>query len=149
MVELTSPPVRGDQAAAGDRIEGRLVNAIRDPVQQTIRVPAGAAMVGRLMRVETRWGPPAEITFALRWETVGVDGTLTPIELKPTNDGQRVGQVQIRKEFLDRAQIRILTNSVDGKPQTAGLAYYLIPLNKSLNKAPAPIALPPRLSVKK
>ena len=85
MVELTSPPVRGDQAAAGDRIEGRLVNAIRDPVQQTIRVPAGAAMVGRLMRVETRWGPPAEITFALRWETVEVDGTLTPIELKPSH----------------------------------------------------------------
>ena len=85
MVELTSPPVRGDQAAAGDRIEGRPVNAIRDPVQQTIRVPAGAAMVGRLMRVETRWGPPAEITFALRWETVGIDGTLTPIELKPSH----------------------------------------------------------------
>ena len=42
-------------------------------------------MVGRLMRVETRWGPPAEITFALRWETVEVDGTLTPIELKPSH----------------------------------------------------------------
>jgi len=84
MVELTSPPVRGDQAAAGDRIEGRLVNAIRDPVQQTIRVPAGASMAGRLMRVETRWGPRAEITFALRWETVDVDGTPTLIELKPS-----------------------------------------------------------------
>jgi hypothetical protein len=30
LVELTSPPVRGEQAAAGDRLEGRLVNAIRD-----------------------------------------------------------------------------------------------------------------------
>jgi hypothetical protein len=85
LVELTSAPVRGDQAAAGDRIEGRLVNAIRDPVQQTVRVPVGAAMVGRLMRVETRWGPPAESTFALRWETVEVDGTPTPIELRPSH----------------------------------------------------------------
>jgi hypothetical protein len=82
MVELTSPPVQSDQAA-GDRIDGRLVNAIRDPVTQTIRVPAGAPMVGRLMRVETQWGPPAQVTFALRWETVEVDGIPTPIKLNP------------------------------------------------------------------
>jgi hypothetical protein len=82
-VALTSPPVRSDQAAAGDHIEGRLVDAIRDPVQQTIRVPAGAAMEGRLMRVETRWGPPAETNFALCWDTVKVDGSPTPIELMP------------------------------------------------------------------
>jgi hypothetical protein len=82
-VEFTSPPVRGDQAAAGDRIEGRLVNAIRDPVQQTVRVPAGALVAGRLMRVETRWRHPVEITIALRWETVEVDGTPTPIRLMP------------------------------------------------------------------
>ncbi len=69
-----------------------------------------------------------------------------PIEFKTTKDGRRVGQVQIRKEFADRAQIRILTNSVDGKPQTAGLAYYLIPIKKFLNKAPSaasPLASPP------
>ena len=40
-----------------------------------------------------------------------------PIELKPTKDGKRVGQVQIRKEFVDRAKIRILTLTVDGKRQ--------------------------------
>jgi hypothetical protein len=73
-----------------------------------------------------------------------------PIEFKTTKDGRRVGQVQIRKEFADRAQIRILTNTVDGKPQTAGLAYYLIPINKFLNKAPSaasPIASPPTSKV--
>jgi hypothetical protein len=84
-VELTSPPVRSDQAAAGDRIEGRLVNPIRDPIQQTIRVPAGARMIGRLMRVETQWRPSAQVTFALRWETVEVDGTATPIRLNPNH----------------------------------------------------------------
>jgi hypothetical protein len=82
-VEFTSPAVRGDQAAAGDRIEGRLVNAIRDPVLQTVRVPAGAVVAGRLMRVETRWRHPVEITFALRWETVEVDGTPKPLRLTP------------------------------------------------------------------
>lgn len=65
-----------------------------------------------------------------------------PIELKPTQDGKRTGQVQIRRESLDRAKIRILTQMVDGKRQPSGGAYYDIPLAKYLNKAPA-VASPP------
>jgi hypothetical protein len=60
-----------------------------------------------------------------------------PIELKTTQDGKRAGQVQIRKEFADRAKIRILTRMVDGKRQPSGGAYYDIPIAKYLNKAPA------------
>jgi hypothetical protein len=59
-----------------------------------------------------------------------------PIELKTTKDGQRAGQVQISKEFADRALFRILTLTVDGKRQTSGAAYYDIPMKKFLNKAP-------------
>jgi hypothetical protein len=99
-VELTSPSVRGDRAAAGDRIEGRLVNAIRDRIQGVTLVPAGAALVGRLMRVETRWGPPAEITFVLRWETVDVEGTPKRIGLRPNR------QVQITRATRDALQGR-------------------------------------------
>jgi hypothetical protein len=67
------------------------------------------------------------------------------IELKPTRDGKRVGVVQMPKECLDRAKIRILTDRVDGQEQTAGLAYYTIPLSKYVDKAPqaTPIASPP------
>ena len=43
-----------------------------------------------------------------------------PIELKPTEDGKRTGQVQIRKEFVDRAKIRIITLTVDGQRQPSG-----------------------------
>jgi hypothetical protein len=60
----------------------------------------------------------------------------TPIELKTTKDGKRAGQVQIRKEYADIAMVRILTLTVDGRRQTAGAAYYDIPLKKFLNKAP-------------
>jgi hypothetical protein len=102
-VELTSPSVRGDRAEAGDRIEGRLVNAIRDAVQGTTLVPAGAALVGRLMRVETRWGPPAEITFALRWETVEVDGTPKRIGLRP----KRVQLTRATPDALQRRGVEI------------------------------------------
>jgi len=53
-----------------------------------------------------------------------------PFDLKPTSDGRRTGRVQVGKEFADRAMIRILTLSVDGKRQTAGAAYYDIPLSR-------------------
>jgi len=69
-----------------------------------------------------------------------------PIVLKPTHDGQRAGEVQLRKEFADRARIRILSDRVDGQPQQSGWACYEIPLNKFLNKAPAAapsLAAPP------
>jgi hypothetical protein len=103
-VTLTSPPVRGGQAAAGDRIEGRLMNAIRDPILQAIRVPAGAVMAGRLMRVETTWGPPVEIAIALRWETVEVDGTPTPIGLTPN---RHVTPVRSLRGALQRRGVAI------------------------------------------
>jgi hypothetical protein len=80
-----------------------------------------------------------------------------PIDLKSTKDGKLTGQAQIRKEFADRAMIRILTLTVDGRRQTSGANYYDIPLKKFLNKAPvaaspqAPpsIASPPASKVTK
>jgi len=71
-----------------------------------------------------------------------------PLEMKPTKDGKHAAQVQIGKEFIDRAKIRILTLTVDGKRQTAGAAYYDIPLDKFVNKAPT-IAAPPTSKVTK
>ena len=72
-----------------------------------------------------------------------------PIELKPTADGKRAGQVQIRKEFVDRAKIRIITLTVDGQRQPSGGAFYDIPIEKYLHKAPlapTPPAAPLNLS---
>ncbi len=65
---------------------------------------------------------------------------MVPIELKPTQDGRRAGQVQIRKEFVDRAMIRIITLTVDGKRQPSGGAFYDIPIERYLNKTPAAAA---------
>lgn len=57
------------------------------------------------------------------------------IELKATKDGKRAGQVRIRQDVADRAMIRILTQTFDGRPQTSGARYYDIPLRKFLDKA--------------
>jgi hypothetical protein len=79
------------------------------------------------------------VAFSLQTDSQGGRSydVKAPIELKPTDDGKYTGQVQIRKEFADRAMIRILTLTVDGKRQTAGAAYYDIPLKRFLNKVPA------------
>jgi hypothetical protein len=80
-----------------------------------------------------------------------------PIELKRTTNGKRVGQVQIREEFLNDAMIRILTLTVDRRRQTAGAAYYDIPVKGFINntpvaaspQAPPSIASPPASKVRR
>lgn len=61
---------------------------------------------------------------------------LERIELKATKDGKREGQVQVRKDFADRAHFRIITHRVDGQQKPSGGAYYNIPLAKYRNQAP-------------
>ena len=58
----------------------------------------------------------------------------SPLELKPTKDGKAAGQVKIPKQYADIATLRILTLNVDGRRQTAGAAYYDIPLKKFLDQ---------------
>jgi hypothetical protein len=72
-----------------------------------------------------------------------------PIKLTTNEDGKRVGQVQIRKDLVDRAMIRVLTLNVDGRRQTAGAAYYDIPLNKFLNNPPTAASRPSKSKVTK
>jgi hypothetical protein len=81
-VELTADMAL-DQAAAGDRIEGRLALPIRDPKQRKTLAPAGALMAGRLMLVETNYSIPRDITVSLRWETIDINGVKTTISLDP------------------------------------------------------------------
>ena len=79
------------------------------------------------------------------------------LDLKPTKDGKLTGQVQIPKRLADRAQIRILTQTFDGRWQTAGAKLYDIPLRKFLTnvsvaastKTLPSIASPPSTKVTK
>lgn len=76
-----------------------------------------------------------------------------PIKLKSTEDGKRTGEVQLRKEFVDRAKIRIITLTVDGKRQSAsGGVFYDIPIAKYWRKASAaasPAAAPSASNITK
>jgi hypothetical protein len=60
------------------------------------------------------------------------------IELQSRPDGLRAGQVQIRRDLVGKAMIRVLSLRFDGKPQTVGAVYYDIPLNRyTIAAAPA------------
>lgn len=73
-------------------------------------------------------------------DRTGTNLVKTPITMKLTEDGKITGQVEVGKEFADRAVIRIFTMTVDGRSQmvgpTAGARYYDIPLKKFPKKAP-------------
>lgn len=69
------------------------------------------------------------------------------ITLKPTKDGKLVGQVQVPKQHANIAKLRVLTLNVDGKKQTAGAAYYDIPLKKFLDQTS--VAASPEAPTKK
>jgi hypothetical protein len=77
---------------------------------------------------------------------------LVPLKFKPTSEGNRVAQAQIKKEFVDRAHFRVLTQMVDGKRQPSGGSYVNIFLKKYWNdgtEAPSPVALPPSTKIKR
>jgi hypothetical protein len=68
-----------------------------------------------------------------------------------TEDGKLTGEAEVKKEFANRAMIRIFTETVDGQSQmkgpTAGARYYDIPLKKFLKEAPPAETSKPRSSI--
>ena len=85
---------------------------------------------------------PIYSASVLAFSNPGPDGSRTylineRIDLQSTQAGHLTGQVQIGRRFANRAVVRILTQTFDGRPQTAGARYYDIPLWKFLKKAPA------------
>lgn len=91
----------------------------------------------------------------------GTNLVKTAIPMKPAEDGKISGQVEVGKEFADRAVIRIFTYTVDGRSYmegpTAGARFYDVPLKKYLPKTPlaassrsgSSIAPPPASNVAK
>jgi hypothetical protein len=86
---------------------------------------------------------PIDSVFVMAFSNPDRTGTnlvKVPVMMKPTEDGKLTGQVEVGKEFADRAVIRIFTLTVEGRSQmagpTAGARYHDIPLKKFLKKAP-------------
>lgn len=92
---------------------------------------------------------PIHSVFVMAFSNPNQTGTnlvKSPITMKPTEEGTLTGQVEVAKEFADRAVVRIFTMTVDGRAYTAGptagARYHDIPLRKFLKKAPSAAASP-------
>jgi hypothetical protein len=92
-----------DNAAAGDQIEGRLAKPVRD-AQGAVLLAEGAAVRGRLMRVEIRHGKKPESVLSIRWETVEIDGVRKTIALLPN---RRVSALKVAEGVLRQRGIEI------------------------------------------
>lgn len=70
------------------------------------------------------------IALSLRTDSAGGHSydVKEDVKFQATADGKRAGTVRIGKEFVGRAYFRVLTQTFDGKRQTAGAVYYKIPL---------------------
>jgi hypothetical protein len=126
----------------------------------TVNVRFTLADAGRLRPIHS-----ATVVAFSNPDTMGGQSYLVKsrIKLQPTKDGKAAGQVQIPKEFLNIAMIRILTLSVDRRRQTEGAAYYDIPIKRFIDRkavaaaspearpsiAPRSIAAPPTSKVTK
>ena len=106
--------------------------AVHDADQDKVTVVFTLADEGRLKPIYSI----DLVAFSQRTDSQGgrAYDVKTPIELKPTPDGKRVGQVQIPKKFAGRAKIRIITLTLDGKRQPSGGVFYDIPLAKYLKQ---------------
>jgi hypothetical protein len=138
--------IRYGLAPSQDEWKLKYVVAIDDAGSDTLTVVFTLVDEGRLKPIDS----VDLVAFSKQTDNQGGRSydVMAPIELKTTQDGRRVGQVQIRKEHLNRAKIRIITHRVNGQRQPSGGAFYDIPIAKYLNKAPA-VAAPPAAKVTK
>ena len=95
-----------DESAAGDRIEGRLVQPIVGFDKQVL-VPAGATLQGRLVRVEAAHGKTGTVTIVLRWETMEIHGEQVPVYFAPDRRNTGPG-IPVKDGLQQRVQRFIL-----------------------------------------
>ena len=97
-IELTTG-IDSAKAAGGDRFTGRLAKAVRDE-RNTVLVPQGAAVAGRLIEVAVHM-KPAEVALVLHVETVQIEGADVPFHLA----GRTVPKLEWLREILSSLTI--------------------------------------------
>lgn len=77
-----SQPIDTAAAAAGDPIKAKLASPIKEK-HNGVLVPAGAAVTGRIVQIERRYGPAFEsLTLRFKLETVEANGMSQPFDAR-------------------------------------------------------------------
>ncbi len=106
---------------------------------------AGRVTVVLTLADEGRLKPLNEVQFVIPGQEENIDGghgmdLVVAIDMKTTNDGQRVGRVHLRKEWAERAEIQLNTHTMDGNIDPLTRLHHVIPIAGYLKDAPVPAA---------
>jgi len=111
-----SNPIDTATAAAGDPFNATLTSAIKTK-QNKVWVPKGAAITGRVMRIERVYEPKAEsLVLAIKLETIEAGGVPQPF------DAQLASVVKRRQKPLDALVVRKDLGSFDQMAEAADAA---------------------------
>jgi hypothetical protein len=97
---------------------------------------------------EGRLAPLDEVQLAVPAEEKNDDGShwmdlVVSIDMVRTEGGRYVGRVHLRKEWAERAEIRLNTHTLDGKMDLETRLHYVIRVAEQINNARADAAGPP------
>jgi hypothetical protein len=109
--------------------------------------PTGRVTIVLTLADEGRLAPLDEVELTVPGQVINADGgrwmdLVVSVEMKPTVGGKRVGRVHILKELAQRAEIRLNTHTMDGKPDPMTRLHHVIPIAKYMDNAPPPAKLP-------
>lgn len=96
---------------------------------------------------EGRLAPLEEVELTIPAKEKNADGShwmdlVMSIKMVKSANGTAVGRVHILKELAERAEIRLNTHTMDGKPDPMTRLHHVIPLAKYLKEAAASTTRP-------
>jgi hypothetical protein len=103
---------------------------------------------------EGRLKPLDEVQLAIPAREKRKDGghwmdLVVSIDMIKAEGGKRVGRVHILRELAERAEIRLNTHTMDGKPDLETRLHHVIPIAKYLRDAAEPAAATPPATERK
>ncbi len=79
-LDLLEPIVHN--AAAGDVVEARVRNTVRDPQSHRVLIPAGSVASGRITLMRHRYLPVSTFEVSMTFNRIEIGGTVSPLSLE-------------------------------------------------------------------
>ncbi len=92
-------PIDTDTAAVGDPVRATLTEPIRRADSKDVLVPAGAAVKGRITRMEHRLAPPALFLIGMAFDAIDVKGVVSPCRLVLDATHQSARQLELTADL--------------------------------------------------
>jgi len=133
IVLVLTAPIDTEVAAAGDVIEARVKKAVVAPGSAAVLIPAGAMVLGRIVRMEHRLVPSPHFLISISWEKIRHHDAVTPFFA-------RMDEAIDIKRLRERAQnlgVRIPVWSPPSGESKRADGWFIFPISKDRYVVPA------------